>query len=152
MCSVSLLVGVARSLRVCVRASPLVLRHLCLYIGVNGIAGLIATCFLRVTHTPRARFAVVMPVSPLPVSAVHLSRTSLRRVGKVDYVGTLFGKTQPPQWKPSTMLLRFVEANGAHAVFVITGEALALFGKCDIGKTYEMLVYGSCCKNTKVPG
>ena len=89
-----------------------------------------------------------MPLAPAVSVTVALPRTSLRRVGETEYVATLIAKARPSRWKVSSLLLRFVEANGAQAVFTVSGDALDGFERCEVYKTYRLVVSAACVKRT----
>ena len=69
----------------------------------------------------RSCFAVVlaMPAAPAAAVTVALPPTSLRRIGQTEFVASVVGKARPRKWKLPTLLLRFVEANGAQTVFIV---------------------------------
>ncbi len=50
-----------------------------------------------------------------------------------------------PKWKTKeVMLLRFVEENGADAVFRVTDGAISIFEQCELGRIYDLEVQGKC--------
>ena len=50
-----------------------------------------------------------------------------------------------PKWKTKeVMLLRFVEENGADAVFRVTDGAISVFEHCELGRIYDLEVQGKC--------
>ena len=58
-------------------------------------------------------------------------QSSIKRTGKNNYTAMLVAKAQPTNWNKSTLLLHFVEANGASAVFLTTDDAKKVFEKCE---------------------
>ena len=91
---------------------------------------------------------LAMPAAPAAAVTVALPRTSLRRIGETEFVASVVGKVRPQKWKLPTLLLRFVESNGAQTVFTVTGDALAVFDRCELYKTYTMLISGTSVKRT----
>ena len=92
---------------------------------------------------------LAMPAAPAAAVTVALPRTSLRRIGQTEFVASVVGKARPQKWKLPTLLLRFVEANGAQTVFTVTGDALDLFDKvCQLYKTYKMVISAASVKRT----
>ena len=89
---------------------------------------------------------LAMPAAPAAAVTVALPRTSLRRIGETEFVASVVGKVRPQKWKLPTLLLRFVESNGAQTVFIVTGDALAVFDRCELYKTYKMLISAASVK------
>ena len=76
------------------------------------------------------------------------SLTSLRRVGSNEYSAMLVASGKPANWSNETLLLRFVEKNGASTPFFLTGEALQQFKKCEQWCIYDITVPGKCVKTS----
>ncbi len=49
----------------------------------------------------------------------------------------LVSKCKPKRKTKEVMLLRFVEENGADAVFRVTDGALSVFEQCELGRIYD---------------
>ncbi len=94
-----------------------------------------------------SRWCCAMPAAPAAVT-VALPRTSLRMFGDTEFVASLVGSAWKPHWTTATLLLRFVESNGAQTVFRVTGDALVVFDKCKLYKTYKMMIGAGSVKRT----
>ena len=103
---------------------------------------------MHCTCRPSSFSVFAMPLAPVVALTGSLPRTSLQRVGETEYVATLIAKARPPRWKVSSLVLRFVEANGAQAVFTVSGDALDGFERCEVYKTYRLVVSAACVKRT----
>lgn len=72
--------------------------------------------------------------------------SSLKRTGSNKYVAMLVAKTLPANWSPRTLLLRFVEQNGASTCFRVSGDAIPSYDALEKWRIYDMTIAGSCVK------
>ncbi len=75
--------------------------------------------------------------------------SQLKRTGSFDYVAMLVAKSKPHGWQPETLLLRFVEQNGASSMFTVTGDGIGSFDACELFRIYEMPLNGRCVRSSK---
>ena len=69
-----------------------------------------------------------------------MAESTLSRRKKTEFVGMLVSKARPTAWKQDTLLLRFLEKNGANAVFQIRGNAIDVFQTWEKSRIYEVSV------------
>ena len=71
--------------------------------------------------------------------------STIKRTGKSKCTGMLVSKCKP-NWATEVVLLRFIEENGASAVFKATGDAMTQLDQCELWRIYDVEVYGECVR------
>ena len=64
------------------------------------------------------------------------------------YRAMLVAAVVPDNWGKETLLMRFVEENGASTPFYLTAAAKEQFKGCEQWKIYEMTFAGKCVRTT----
>ncbi len=71
--------------------------------------------------------------------------SAIKRTGKSKCTGMLVSKCKP-NWATEVMLLRFIEENGASAVFKATGDAMTQLDQSELWRIYDAEVSGKCVR------
>ncbi len=74
--------------------------------------------------------------------------SAIKRTGKSKFTGMLVSKCKPNR-ATEVMLLRFIEENGASAVFKATEAAILQFDPCELWRIYDVEVPGKCVRRVE---
>ena len=73
--------------------------------------------------------------------------SALKRTGTSAYSATLAARYDT-NWDSKAILMRFIEENGISTVFVLPGEGVDPFKKCEQRCVYDMQIPGKCVKGS----
>ena len=82
----------------------------------------------------------------LTMASILVMESVLRRTGTTKYNAMLVAKAVPAGWTVPTLLLRFVDQNGAETFFCLTDDAKKAFDSCEIWRIYDMEVAAKCVR------